>query len=364
MEPGPPGQGGPAPHSCRRVATASDEWHEYRPARRGRIAYTGSLLLTFGGAASMQPVFDVVLPVFAILAAGWAAGRFGLFPESAAGVLNNFVYWIAFPPLIFRAMATSPLAATFDMPFLAAYSAGVFGTFTISYVVGLVVFRARPAALAFQAMCVVFANTGYMGVPLLPVAFGEAALLPALILTVYNAAFMVALFVILVELDLRADDPPLAVLGGVLRATFTNPLVLAALLGAAWSAAGLGLPTPVRTFCDIIGAAAAPAALVAMGLFMVGKPIRAGLGEVSWLVFLKLQVQPALVAWIALGPLALSALQTRSVILSAALPTGSLVFVLAYRYRLYVERSTSVILISTVLSGITLSVLLLLLGTD
>ena len=51
-------------------------------------------------------------------------------------------------------------------------------------------------------------------------------------------------------------------------------------------------------------------------------------------------------------------------ILSAALPTGSLVFVLAYRYRLYVERSTSVILISTVLSGITLSVLLLLLGTD
>ena len=38
-------------------------------------------------------------------------------------------------------------------------------------------------------------------------------------------------------------------------------------------------------------------------------------------------------------------------------------FVLAYRYRLYLERSTSVILISTVLSGLTLSALLLLLGT-
>lgn len=312
----------------------------------------------------MQPVFDVVLPVFAILAAGWAAGRFGPFTPAATGVLNDFVYWIAFPALIFGAMATAPLSAIFDLPFLAAYSAGVFGTFAISYVVGLLVFRSRPAALALQAMCVIFANTGYMGVPLLPTAFGEAALLPVLILTVYNAAFLVALFVVLIELDLRADDPPLAVVAGVLRAVALNPLVLAAVAGVLWSAGGVALPAPVATFCGILGAAAAPAALVAMGLFLVGKPIRAGLGEVSWLVLLKLLVQPALVAWIALGPLALGDLQARSVILGAALPTGSLVFVIAYRYRLYVERSTSVILISTVLSAVTLSALLLLLGTD
>ena len=316
----------------------------------------------------MQPVFDVVLPVFAILAAGWAAGRIGPFPPSATAVLNDFVYWVAFPVLIFRAMATAPLTDTFDLPFLAAYSGGVFGVFAISYVVGLVVFRARPAALALQAMCVIFANTGYMGVPLLPVAFGPEALLPAVILTVYNAAFMVALFVVLIELDLRAADPPLQVVAGVLRAVALNPLVLSTAAGVAWSAAGLGLPTPIRTFCDILGAAAAPAALFAMGLFLVGKPLRAGLGEVSWLVFLKLLVQPAIVAWLALGPLghgphALDGLQARSAILGAALPTGSLVFVLAYRYRLYVERSTSVILISTVLSAVTLSVLLLLLGT-
>src|SRR3546814_5652508 len=98
-------------------------------------------------------------------------------------------------------------------------------------------------------MCVVFANTGYMGVPLLPTAFGPDALLPAIIMTVYNAAFLVALFVVLVELDLRADDPPLQVVAGVLRAVLLNPLVLSTVVGVAWSAAGLGLPTPVRTFC-------------------------------------------------------------------------------------------------------------------
>ncbi len=311
----------------------------------------------------MQPVFDVVLPVFAILAAGWAAGRFGPFPASSTGVLNDFVYWVSFPALIFKAMATAPVSDIFDLPFLAAYSGGVFGVFALSYIVGLVVFRSRPAALALQAMCAIFANTGYMGVPLLPVAFGPDALLPAVILTVYNAAFMVATMVALIELDLRAEHPPLKIVAGVLRAVALNPLVLSTALGIAWSLSGFGLPAPVRTFCDIIGAAAAPSALFAMGLFLVGKPLRAGLGEVSWLVFLKLLVQPAVVAWLALGPLGLDALQARSVVLGAALPTGSLVFVLAYRYGLYVERSTSVILISTVLSAVSLSVLLLLLGT-
>lgn len=311
----------------------------------------------------MQPVFDVVLPVFAILAAGWAAGRFGPFPPMATGVLNDFVYWVAFPVLIFKAMATAPVAAILDLPFLAAYSAGVFGVFALTYIVGLLVFQARPAALSLQAMCAIFANTGYMGVPLLPVAFGPEALLPAIILTVYNAAFMVALFVALIELDLRAADPPLEVVAGVLKAVLLNPLVLSTIAGVAWSAAGFDLPTPVRTFCDILGAAAGPTALFAMGLFLVGKPLRAGLGEVTWLVLLKLLAMPALVAWLALGPLALGPLQANSAILGAALPTGSLVFVIAYRYRLYVERATSVILISTVLSGVTLAVLLLLLGT-
>lgn len=310
----------------------------------------------------MQPVLDVVLPVFAILAAGWAAGRFGPFPPMATGVLNDFVYWVAFPVLIFKAMATAPVAAIFDLPFLAAYSGGVFGVFALSYIVGLALFKARPAALSLQAMCAIFANTGYMGVPLLPVAFGQPALLPAIVMTVYNAAFLVALFVALIELDLRAEDPPMRVVAGVLRAVLLNPLVLATIAGVAWSAAGLGLPRPLHVFCELLGAAAGPTALFAMGLFLVGKPLRAGLGEVSWLVFLKLLVQPALVAWLALGPLALSDLQARSAILGAALPTGSLVFVLAYRYRLYVERSTSVILISTVLSGATLAALLLLLG--
>jgi malonate transporter and related proteins len=51
-------------------------------------------------------------------------------------------------------------------------------------------------------------------------------------------------------------------------------------------------------------------------------------------------------------------------VILAALPTGALIFVLAQQYGIYVQRATSVILISTVVSVVTLSALFVLLGVS
>ena len=62
------------------------------------------------------------------------------------------------------------------------------------------------------------------------------------------------------------------------------------------------MPKPLLTFCDIMGAAAPPAALFAMGLFMVGKSFQGDIVEVSAFSALKLIVHPlatfAIVTWL------------------------------------------------------------------
>ena len=50
----------------------------------------------------------------------------------------------------------------------------------------------------------------------------------------------------------------------------------------------------------------------------------------------------------------------RALVLISALPTGALVFVVAQRYNLYVQRGSAAVLVSTVLSVITISVLMVL----
>ena len=141
-----------------------------------------------------------------------------------------------------------------------------------------------------------------------------------------------------------------------------SPLVLSAAAGILSSSLGFVMPEAISRFCDILGAAAPPAALFAIGLFLVGRSLTAGLCETSWLVFHKLLLQPLVTAAIAFWLLPMERIWAVPAVALAALPTGSLVFVLAQQYGIYTQRATAAILVSTVVSVVALFALFALLG--
>ena len=310
----------------------------------------------------METVLNVCVPVFAIVLAGYVCGRLGLFGELAAEALNGFVYWLAFPALIFLSLSQVPVDRVLDWPLHAAYAGGVFGTFALAVCVGALAFGHRPAALVIQGLAAAFANTAYMGVPLLTSAFGGDGALPALLFTVFNASILLGIGVLLIELDIRSEAPLMAAIGGAAKAVALNPLVLAGVTGLAVAAWEIPLPGVVLGIADSLGASAAPAALVAMGVFLVGKKPSVDLSEVSWLVFLKMLIHPALAFWLAASVMAMDEQRMAATTISAALPAGTLVFVLAVRYRLLADQVSAVILISTLLSALTLPALIVAFG--
>lgn len=58
----------------------------------------------------MEPILNIGLPVFAIVGAGFMCGVRGILGEDSSVALNSFVYWVALPAMLFRAMATVDLA--------------------------------------------------------------------------------------------------------------------------------------------------------------------------------------------------------------------------------------------------------------
>ena len=93
----------------------------------------------------------------------------------------------------------------------------------------------------------------------------------------------------------RAKGPSvLGILGEVAGTLVRNPLLVSPFLGILASLLALPIPKPLANYLDLLAAAAGPAALFALGLSLVGRRLSAGLGEVSWLVVLKLGLQPAL----------------------------------------------------------------------
>ena len=306
----------------------------------------------------MQAVVNVVIPVFAIVLAGYLCGRFKLLGPGGSEALNGFTYYAALPALFFGSLAKVELAQIFNWSYLGAYLLGMAVVGIAALIVGRLVFGARGAALAVQNMAALFSNTGYMGIPLAITAFGQGAALPAILATVVNGALIMGLYILWIEAERSEGSHLLHVARDAVAGVFRSPLVLSAIAGIVCSGLQVSVPKPVLTFCDIIGAAAPPAALFAMGLFMVGKSFKGDLVEVGLFSGLKLVLHPLATFAIVLWLVDLAPLWRDVLLLMAALPTGSLVFVLASQQQVYVRRATGIILGSTFASVVTLSWLL------
>jgi hypothetical protein len=311
---------------------------------------------------AMSTVINVALPVFAVILAGFLAGKVGILGAAASEALNKFVYWIALPPLLFLAMANTPLEEVLYWPFIYAYLGSVVAVWVLTALLGLIVHRANLAEMTMQGMNATFSNTGYMGIPLFVAAFGQAGLAPATIATVINSAVAVGIAVIGLELALSQGGGLLRALVNVVAALLRNPLIISSAAGLAFSYYEVPLPLPAVTLFELVGAAASPCALFAIGLFMAGQRLRGDLAEVSWITVLKLFWQPLVCWWLAVTYFPMDPFWLASAIILAALPTGALTFVLSQNYKVYVQRTSAIILVSTVASVPTLSVLLAIYG--
>ncbi|HLL98181.1 MAG TPA: AEC family transporter, partial [Rubrobacteraceae bacterium] len=204
----------------------------------------------------------------------------------------------------------------------------------------------------------VLGNTGYMGLPLVAAAFGDRAAIPLAIGLTLEATVLIPLTIILIEASKGLGSGLPRLLVSVADAMARNPLIVAIFAGALFSATGLGLPTPVQNFTDLLGGAAGPCALFALGATLAGQRLSSGIAEVSYITTFKLLIHPAAM-WFATTQLFdVDPLWAKVAILGASLPVAANVFIVARQYDTYVERTSSAILVSTIVSVVTVSALL------
>jgi len=309
----------------------------------------------------VDAVTTIALPIFALVFSGYGARHWRLLGDTTIDGLNGFVYWFSLPALLFVKVAQVPILELFDWRLLAAYHAGGLTVFAMAMLAGRLVWGYPLAILGLQGLTAAFGNVGYMGLPLLFAAFGRAATLPAVLIVVSDMLVTVSPAVALLETGSgRARSGravALTVVGGIAR----NPLLLSTAAGALLSIGGISLPVSLRSFAELLGAAALPCALFALGASLVGQGAWRGPDEVALLVGLKLVVHPLLVWFMAARVLELDRTATKILMLDAALPAAATVFVLAQRYGIYVDRTSSVVFVSTLVSVITVTLLLALL---
>ena len=316
--------------------------------------------VAIGVESTLDPVLGAVLPVFGLVACGFIAGRFRLVTQASSEALNQFVYAFALPAMLFVAVYRGSLEEILSGAFLLAVVTATLLTALAGFALSYFVAGASPAESTLRGLNASFANTGYLGIPLVTVAYGERAALPAALATVATNIVSFALAIVCIELLVNPRR------GGVRRAlagVARSPLIWPIALAIVCVALEVRVPVPVERFASLLAAAAGPCALFAIGLFVSQLSIRAG-AAASWQsTVLKLVLHPLLMALLVFWLLPIDPLWAKIAVVCASLPLGATAFVLAQRYKLLEAETSTGAVLSTAASVITVSLVMALLAS-
>src|SRR6056297_161374 len=300
----------------------------------------------------MWDIFLQTLPFFMLIALGYGSGRTGFFSPEATAYLTKFVFYFALSAMLFRFSANLALEDILDWPFVLAYLSATGVVYVFATIVALR--RGVPVTeAAVEAQCAVIGNVGFLGIPMLALLLGEAAVGPVLMVLAVDLIVFGSLIVILIT-GRRDGRVSLGVLVSVARGLVRNPMIMSILLGLAWSGLSLPIPGPFADFLTILGAAATPGALFAIGASLASKSAER-LAVAFWLSTSKLLLHPAAVAVAALLIFPVEPYAAGVMIALAALPVAGNVFILAQHYGVAPQRASAAILVSTAVSVLTFS---------
>jgi hypothetical protein len=298
----------------------------------------------------MLAIFLETLPFFGVIGLGWWAGRTGFFTPEATAYLTKFVFYFALSAMLFRFSADLSLREILDWNFVAAYLWASMTVYLIATAIGFL--RRRPMEeIAVEAQCAVIGNTGFLGIPMFALLLGPQAVGPLMLVLAVDLIVFSSLIVIIVtgSRDGRVSPAVLRTVGlGLLR----NPMIVAITAGLAWSALDLPFPGPMKSFLALLGGAATPGALFAIGASLAGKSAER-VSVAGYLATFKLVVHPAAVAFAALVLFPVEPFPAMVMIAAAALPVAGNVYILAQHYGVAPARVSASILISTVASIVT-----------
>lgn len=292
----------------------------------------------------MIEIFLKTLPFFALIGLGWAAGRLRFFPPEATAWLTKFVFYFALSAMLFRFTATLPIEDLFDPAFFAAYLAASVAVWVLGFAVAKLRARPLPEA-AIEAHTAMTGNTGFLGVPMLVVLLGPKAAGPVLMVL---AADMIV-FSTLITLIVTSARHGRVALAPLALGLAKNPMIVSMLAGLAWALLHLPMPRPLADFLTILGGAATPGALFAIGASLAGRSAER-LGPALWLSAAKLVLHPLAVAIAAFLIFPVEPFAAGVMVAAAALPVAGNVYILAAHFGIAPQRVSTAILISTAVS--------------
>ena len=268
----------------------------------------------------MLSILSTLVPVFGIILFGIVVERMGFLPIETSGCLNQFVYWIGLPMMLFNQLARME-AGQMSGAMVGGILLGYGITYLFAYVVFSSLLRRRWEESSVFALLSSFPNAAFMGLPIVVLLLPDSS----------EAAIVASLCAVMTSANLLFTDGRLEagkhkgegrkqVFLSLLRSLFHNPLLIYSALGAAGFVKGWAR----RQF-----------------------PLHV----------LKLVVEPLFIFGV-LYLLGVRGIALASATIVAAMPTAVAAYIIAEKYQVATEDSSLGIVVDTALSAVSIPLLI------
>ena len=296
-------------------------------------------------------ILQTTVPLFALIFLGFLARQRGVLEEGDERVFSSYLYYIGLPALLIIDLSE----ILFTGETLRYMALNLVPLLIVGAVVVLVGYLTRlERGLWFLSIIVAsFGNLGFYGLAFVRFAYDslEAERLAALSVSSINT---LGFIITLILLETFVSDTSRAyLLRKIVSSLSTNPLILSIVLGVSLSLLGVEIPSPLSSGLHMIASSVAPVAIFMLGVSIYGKEYD-NLVEATLIGSIRLLVLPS-VAFIVSRFFGFNVLETSVMVVLYGSPLALSMIILSQRYGFEERRIASVLLVSSLLSGLTMN---------
>jgi malonate transporter and related proteins len=311
----------------------------------------------------MLQTLAITGPIYLVIALGFLAGHFGVFSKSDIRVLGTYVAKFALPALIFTALSQRPVSDILNGRYVLDYAVGSLAVMLIAFAWG---WWRQGKSFTLSALCglgMSSSNSGFIGLPIAVQVVGPASATVALAMCmVVENLLMIPLTLVMADSGDVGAGKWYRILMQSLGQLARNPVILAIIAGFGVALLAIPISGPLASTINMLALSSAAVSLFVIGGSLVGLQVKGLRRDVSAIALGKLLLHPlavGLMVW--LVPPADAMLRAAAVVF-AGVPMLSIYPILAQKYG-FEGFCAAALLLATVLSFVTISVILWLLGS-
>lgn len=305
-------------------------------------------------------MFDIlikVFPFFGLVALGYLIKQKQIISVTGQLYLTRFIMYVSLPAVLLEKLATTDFEMLLDFKFLGAYSFSLLLLLTLSGTLGFLVFERKASHAIMIGLSSVYANIGFLAIPVLALTVGEWTSIPLALMLTIDLMILLPLASFFLQLTTIQNMDNAHTPMKILKRSLLNPLIVSIVIGLCLSAMKIKVGEPITDVLKFIGNTAGPCAMFIVGTSLVGRKISAKPYEAGFISIFKLCIAP-FVVFVVMASFDVSPTWIMAATLGAAMPCAAVLGVVAEEYKVMPFQASTAVVLTTLCAAGTLPFLI------